>query len=217
MHYKNKIKTLFIVILLFTTVCQAQDKKAKILLDQVLSKVKSYHTIVIDFKYSLTNNKENINQEDKGNVSLKGNQYVLNFMGVTKIFDGKKTYTIIPEDQEITISKKDEDEEDAIAPSKILTFFNSGYKCTMSTSKKIKNKKIQYVKLIPLGSKDQRKEILLGIDMQTKHIYNLIETDKKGTKTILTVNSLKINPSLPKNYFTFIESKYPNYYINKLD
>jgi hypothetical protein len=36
---------------------------------------------------------------------LKGNLYYLNFMGVTKIFDGKKTYTIVPEDEEITISK----------------------------------------------------------------------------------------------------------------
>ena len=68
----------------------AQDKKAKALLDQVTSKVKSYDNITIDFKYSLQNAKENINQDSKGNVTLKGNMYVLNFMGVTKLFDGKK-------------------------------------------------------------------------------------------------------------------------------
>ena len=60
-------------------------------------------------------------------------------------------------------------------------------------------------------------EILLGIDVQTKHIYNLIEMGKKGTKTTLTVNSFKTNQPLSKNQFTFVESKYPNYYINKLD
>jgi hypothetical protein len=70
-------------------------------------------------------------------------------------------------------------------------------------------------KLIPTSSKDQRKEILLGIDVQTKHIYNLIEIEK-GTKT-LTVNSFKTNQPLSKNQFTFAESKYSNYYINKLD
>ncbi|HEX9152748.1 MAG TPA: outer membrane lipoprotein carrier protein LolA, partial [Flavobacterium sp.] len=84
---------------------QAQDKKAKDLLDQVTAKVRSYNNIVIDFKYSLNNAKENINQDSKGNVTMKGNQFVLNFMGVTKIFDGKKSYTIVPEDEEITISK----------------------------------------------------------------------------------------------------------------
>jgi hypothetical protein len=43
----------------------------------------------------------------------------------------------------------------------------------------------------PSNLKDQRKEILLGIDVQTKHIYNLIEMGKKRNKTTLTVNLLK--------------------------
>jgi outer membrane lipoprotein-sorting protein len=209
---------LTIVFLLFIGFSmQAQDKKAKDLLDQVTAKVKSYDNIVIDFKYSLNNAKENINQDSKGNVTMKNNQYVLNFMGVTKIFDGKKNYTIVPEDEEITISKVNDKDDNAITPSKMLTFFNTGYKCTMDDLKDIKGRKIQYIKLVPTNAKDQRKEILLGIDVQTKHIYNLIETGKKGTKTTLTVNSFKTNQPLSKNQFTFVESKYPNYYINKLD
>lgn len=208
---------LLAALLLFSFSIQAQDKKAKLLLDQVTAKVKSYNTIVIDFKYSLNNSRENINQDSKGNVTMKGNQYVLNFMGVTKIFDGKKTYTIVPEDEEITISTVNEKDDNAITPSKMLTFFNSGYKYSMDIVQDIKGRKIQYIKLIPTNSKDQRKEVLLGIDVQTKHIYNLIEMGKKGTKTTLTVNSFKTNQPLSKNQFTFAESKYPNYYINKLD
>ena len=211
-------KFLLIALLLFFSFSiQAQDKKAKELLDQVTAKVKSYSTIVIDFKYSLNNAKENINQDSKGNVTMKGNQYVLNFMGVTKIFDGKKTFTIVPEDEEITISKVNEKDDSAITPSKMLTFFNTGYKYNMDILQNVKGRKIQYIKLVPTSSRDQRKEVLLGIDIQTKHIYNLIEVGKKGTKTTLTVNSFKTNQPLSKNQFTFAESKYPNYYINKLD
>ena len=208
---------LIAALLFFSFSIQAQDKKAKELLDQVTAKVKSYNTIVIDFKYSLNNAKENINQDSKGNVTMKGNQYVLNFMGVTKIFDGKKTYTIVPEDEEITISKVNEKDDNAITPSKMLTFFNTGYKYNMDILQNVKGRKIQYIKLVPTNSKDQRKEVLLGIDIQTKHIYNLIEVGKKGTKTTLTVNSFKTNQPLSKNQFTFAGSKYPNYYINKLD
>ncbi|HEY6142429.1 MAG TPA: outer membrane lipoprotein carrier protein LolA [Flavobacterium sp.] len=213
------MKTYFriIAVLLFSISIQAQDKKAKDLLNQVTTIVKSYDNIVIDFKYSLSNLKENINQNSKGNVTMKGNQYVLNFMGVTKIFDGKKSYTIVPEDEEVTISTVNEKDDSAITPSKMLTFFNSGYKCTMDIVQDVKGRKIQYVKLVPLSSKDPRKEILLGIDVQTKHIYNLIETGRKGTVTTLTVNSFKTNQPLSKNQFTFVASKYPNYYINKLD
>jgi len=212
-----KKQFLIAAILLLSLSIQAQDKKAKDLLDQVTSLVKSYDNIVIDFKYSLNNAKENINQDSKGNVIMKGNQFVLNFMGVTKIFDGKKSYTIVPEDEEVTISTVNEKDNSAITPSKMLTFFNSGYKFSMDILQDIKGRKIQYIKLIPTNNKDQRKEILLGIDIQTKHIYNLIEMGKKGTKTTLTVNSFKTNQPLSKNQFTFAQSKYPNYYINKLD
>ncbi|MBN8566349.1 MAG: outer membrane lipoprotein carrier protein LolA [Flavobacteriales bacterium] len=209
---------LTIFIFLFTfQFALSQDKKAKNLLDEVTAKVESYENISIDFKYALQNTNENINQESKGSVILKKNLYYLNFMGTTKLYDGKKVYTIVPEDEEVTISKIDEKDENAITPSRLLTFFNNGYKYYWDILQDVKGRKIQYIKLVPISSKDQRKEILLGIDIQTKHIYNLIEVGKKGTKTTLTVNSFKTNQPLSKNQFTFDESKYKNYYINRID
>ncbi len=213
----NRFLTIALLLLGFSAITNAQDKKAKTLLSAVTNKIKSYDNIAIDFKYTLNNSKENINQDSKGNVTLQGNKYVLNLMGVTKIFDGKKTYTIVPEDEEITISNLNDSDEKAITPSKMLTFFNSGYKFTWDILQDIKGRKIQYIKLTPNNNRDQRKEILLGIDIQTKTIYNLIEIGKNGTKTTLTVNSFKTNQPLSKNQFTFVASKYPNYYINKLD
>ena len=208
---------LLVIVMLLPFGVQSQDKKAKALLDEVTSKIKGYDNIIIDFKYSLNNLKENINQESKGNVTMKGNMYVLNLMGVTKMFDGKKTFTINPEDEEVSISKLNEKDDNAITPSKMLTFFNTGYKFNWDILQNVKGRKIQYIKLTPNSSKDQRKEILLGIDIQTKNIYNLIEVGKNGTKTTLTVNSFKTNQPLSKNQFTFDASKYPKYYINKLD
>jgi C4-type Zn-finger protein len=80
--------------------------------------VRSYD-IVIDFKYSLNNAKENINQDSKGNDKKKTIN-MLEFYGITKIFDGKKTFTIVPED-EISISSFNE-KDDAITPKKMLIF-----------------------------------------------------------------------------------------------
>lgn len=216
---KFKIPFLFSLLfaLVFNFTANAQDAKAKALLDDVTSKVKSYSNIAIDFKYSLQNSKENINQESKGNVLLQNNNYVLNFMGITKIFDGKKVYTIVPEDEEISVSNFDEKDESAITPSKMLTFFNKGYKYSWDILQNVRGRKIQYIKLIPISSKDQRKEVLLGIDVQTKNIYNVIETGKNGTKTTIVVNSFKTNQPVSKNQFTFVKSKYPNYYINNID
>ncbi|WP_333601406.1 LolA family protein [Flavobacterium sp.] len=212
----NKILSIALFLLVSFS-SQAQDKKAKDLLDQVTAKIKSYDNITIDFKYTLNNSKENINKESKGNLLLEGNKYVLNFMGVTKIYDGKKSYTIVPEDEEVTVSSLNDGDEKAITPSKMLTFFNSGYKFYWDILQDVKGRKIQYIKLVPTSAKDQRKEILLGIDSQTKNIYTVIEMGKNGTKTTLTVNSFKTNQPLSKNQFTFVASKYPNYYINKID
>ncbi len=220
MNKTTKMKRVLqiIAILLISFNLQAQNsEKARNLLDQVSAKVKSYSNISIDFKYSLSNPKESLNQESKGSVVMQGNKYVLNFMGITKIYDGKKIYSIVPEDEEISISKADENDEDAVTPSKMLTFFNHGFKYYWDIPQNVKGRKIQYIRLVPTSSKDDRKEVFLGIDVQTKHIYNLMEIGKNGSKTTITVNSFKTNQPLSKNQFTFAESKYPNYYINKID
>ncbi|WP_413614272.1 LolA family protein [Flavobacterium sp. N1946] len=213
---KTMIALVF-ALFMWIPVTAQNSQKAKELLDDVTAKVKSYDNIVINFSYSVQNLKQNIDQESKGNVTLKGNQYVLNFMGVTKIFDGKKNYTIVPEDEEITISKHDDNDPNTLTPAKMLTFFNSGFKYSWDILQNIKGRQIQYVKLVPINPKDNRKEILLGIDAQTKNIYNLIEMNKNGSKTTIVVNSFKTNQPISKNHFTFTQSKYPNYYINNLD
>ena len=213
------MKKIFVILLALavSNTVVSQDKRAKDWLNEVTQKIKSYQNIVIDFKYSLNNTKENINQESKGNVILQGNKYVLNLMGVTKIFDGKKTYTINPEDEEVTISSIDDADSKAVTPSKMLTFFNSGYKFKWDILQNSKGRKIQFIELTPTNIKDNRKQILLGIDIQTKTIFNLIEIGKNGTKTTLIVNSFKTNQPIPQNQFIFVAAKYPKYYINKLD
>ena len=63
-----------VVLLLFSAGFSAQaqnSQKAKSLLDQVTAKVKSYDNIAIEFKYSVSNPKENLNQESKGTVGAK--------------------------------------------------------------------------------------------------------------------------------------------------
>lgn len=211
------ILSLVIFFNVFTLNAQNAEK-AKQLLNDVSAKVKSYNNISIDFKYSVSSPGGSNDRESKGNVVLEGNKYLLNFMGVTRIFDGKKVYNVVPEDEEITISSYDSQKSsNDLTPARMLTFYNSGYKYAWNIVQNLKGRKIQYVKLSPLNPKDNTKEILIGVDVQTHHIYNFIQTEKDGTRIYITINSFKTNQPLSKNHFTFTESKYPNYYINKLD
>jgi len=211
-------KIILALALIITNITFAQnDAKAKTLLNEVSSKVKGYNNIAIDFKYVLDNTAENINQETRGDVTMQGDKYKLNILGVTRIFDGKKLHTISPEDEEVTISSETEDTEGTVTPSKMLSFYEDGFTYKMDIVQNVKGRKIQYVKLSPMDSNASMKYILLGIDPETKHIYNLIEIGKNGTKTTLTVNSFKTNQPISKTLFKFDESKYKDYFINKLD
>ena len=206
------IFTLFIYAISF-----GQDTKAKALLDEVSQKAKSYENISLDFKYVLDNSAENIKQETRGDVVMQGDKYRLNILGATRIFDGKTLYSISPDDEEVTISSDVSNEDSNITPSKMLSFYEDGYTYKMDIIQDVKGRKIQYVKLTPIDSNSEIKNVLLGIDAQTKHIYNLIEVGKNGTKTTLTVNSFKTNEPISKSLFTFDKNKYKDYYINKLD
>lgn len=216
---KNKMKIFALIavfILSFGT--QAQNpEKAKALLNEVSSKVKAYDNISIDFKYVLNNASENVKQETRGDVVIDGDKYLLNILGVTRIFDGKTLYTISPEDEEVTISTDNSEEESTITPSKMLSFYEDGYTYSIDIVQDVKGRKIQYVKLTPIDTDSEIKQVLLGIDANSKHIYNLIETGKNGTQTTLTVNSFKTDQPISKSLFTFDKSKYKDYYINNLD
>ncbi|NRD24199.1 outer membrane lipoprotein carrier protein LolA [Winogradskyella litoriviva] len=213
------MKKLFVIAFLtlgFTAFAQS-DTKAETLLNEVSSKIKAYKNISLDFKYELNNTSENISQETRGDVVMQGDKYKLNILGITRIYDGKTLYTISPEDEEVTISTDNSEDESTITPSKMLSFYEDGYIFKMDIVQTVKGRKIQYVKLSPIDTNSEIKHVLLGIDATTKHIYNLIEVGKNGTKTTLTVNSFKTDQPISKTLFTFDESKYSDYYINKLD
>ncbi len=208
-------KIVFVIVTLFITNIYGQD--AKQLLNEVSSKVKSYNNIVISFKYTLNNPAENISQETRGDVTLDGDKYVLNIMGTKQMYDGKKLHVIVPEDEEINISTISDEDEDNVTPAKMLTFYEKGYTYTMDIVQNVQGRKIQFIKLIPIDSKSELKEILLGIDKQTKHIYKMILMQNNDTNITITVNNFKTNQPLSKTLFVFDESKYENYYINRLD
>jgi outer membrane lipoprotein-sorting protein len=212
-----KMKNIITILFIAMSFIGIAQNKAKDLLNEVSAKVKSYDNISIEFKYVLENASENIKQETRGDVVMQGEKYRLNILGITRLFNGKIMYSISPEDEEVTISSESDNEEDSITPSKMLSFYENGYTYVMDIVQNVKGRKVQYVKLTPIDSNSEIKHILLGIDIQTKHIYNLIQVGKNETNTILTVNSFKTNEPISKSLFTFNESKYNDYYINKLN
>ncbi len=194
---------------------QSADK-AKALLDEVYDKVGSYGNISIDFQSTLENSEANLKQETNGTLVLSGEKYLLNYMGAQQLYDGNKLYTIVPENEEVTIEDVAQG-DDSLNPSKMLTFYRTGHNYQWDILQTVGGRKIQYVKLVPIDSKAEIQSILLGIDTQTKHIYKLIQTGSNGTKTTLTVNSFRTDQPLSSTLFTFNAKKYEDqgYYISR--
>ena len=167
------------------------------------------------------NIEEDISQTNKGSFVTENDKWRFEMLGVTRIFDGQKLYSISPDDEEITISSQDPEDEATITPNKMLYFYENGYNFIMDDIRYVGNsqfrKKIQYVKLIPKDSEAEIKHILLGIDTEFNHIYEVIETGKSETITTISIIDFEFNLKLDENLFVFEEKKYIDYYINIID
>ena len=214
----KKVVVLLITIILSATAFAQGDAKSEQLLDVVSEKMNSYENIYVEFNYKLHNAEENVNQETRGNVAMKGDLYNVNFLGVNQLFDGKKVYTIISEDEEVNVSDADADDEATLTPSKFFSFYKNGFTYSWDILENMNGRKIQFVKLIPIDSNSEISSVLLGVDVKTNHIYRLIETGNNSTVTILTITKFKTDQPLSSKLFLFDEAKYKKegYLINKL-
>lgn len=204
----KKLTILITVLLISFQTFAQKSQEAKTLLDNVAKKVEGYKNIYIEFNHKLDNEEANVHQETLGNVTLKGDLYHLNYMGTEQIYDGKKTYLIIHEDEEVIIQKPSKNNDETITPSKMFSFYKKGFSYAMGDLKTIKGIKIQYVKLIPTDNKSEISNVMVGIDAKTNHIYNIIETGKNNTKTTLEIRSFKTNQPVSEKLFIFDMSKY---------
>jgi len=214
----KKIVVLLITIILSATAFAQGDIKSEQLLDVVSEKMNSYNNIYVEFNYKLHNAEENVNQVTRGNVTLKGDLYNVNFLGVNQLFDGNKVYTIISEDEEVNISDADAEDAATLTPSKFFSFYKNGFTYSWDVLENMNGRKIQFVKLIPIDSNSEISSVLLGVDVKTNHIFRLIETGNNSTVTTLTITTFKTDQPLSSKLFLFDEAKYKKegYLINKL-
>ena len=211
-----KFKNYLLLIFIGTTahIWSQSSVEAQNLLELASRQMESYDNIEFEFSYVLNNRMEQINQESSGQVTVANEKYKLNFLDAIQLFDGKALYTIVPENEEITITQAEGEDDFGLNPKELLQFYKEGYDYHWDISQRVKGKNIQFIKLIPTQEDGEILSLLVGIDTLQNHIYKLIEVGENGTVTTLTINNIKVNSSLPENFFVFNQDDYPNYYIN---
>ncbi|MEH0008423.1 MAG: outer membrane lipoprotein carrier protein LolA [Flavobacteriales bacterium] len=193
---------------------QKKAPRAKALLKAVYQKYQNQKDADIRFDWDLYDERTGVHRKSKGMILIKGNRYLLRFMGVEQLFDGTRLYTINPDDREINISKGDGG--NIFVPDRILSAYQKDYRLSWDIAQRVSGRDIQFVRLKPKHQSDTR-YILIGVDAKAKRLYRVIDVDKKGVTTELTLIAYKADQGIPEARFTFDKDEYPGYLRNYLE
>jgi len=212
----NILKNFFLVqIISIYFVLGQGHEESRLLLDKVSKNLLSKENMNFEFTYKLENSKEKITQEIEGNAQISGEKYKLNFMDIEQIYDGYRTYTIVPENEEINIESGDGNSDLMIKPTNLITFYTNGYGYEWDIKQRVLGRTIQYVKLLPIKEDSDVKYLLIGVDINNLNLFKIIEIGKNGTNTTLKIKNQSYNIILPKNHFNFNPELYKDYFINE--
>lgn len=208
---------LFVAFLSVASFGQAQqrDPKAKVLLDRVANKMRSYKTMEINFAFSLYNAKARVNEKHDGKIYIKGSKYHLNMMGSETFFNGQTQWTYLREANEVNVTNAADQEGQMINPARIFTIYQKGYNYRMGGTHKWGGRTITQVMLTPVKVKDFTK-IFLDIDAAKSQLVHAIMYSKDGNQYNLLMKGLKANQNYPDSFFQFDKKKYPKASINDM-
>ena len=203
-------KTLLAAILLvLVKVTFAQyDPKALEILEAMGEKYKSIPTYEANFSYALTNDVENIKEEFKGKLTVKGDKYRISLPEQEVINNGVTVWTYLPEVKEVNIDNYDKNSGD-INPLKIYEIYQKDFKYLYIQDKTENGVAVEEVDLVPENKDAQYFKIKLLIKKKEKVIQSLTMFDKGGNRYEYTITKFVPNANVPDSYFTFDAKKHP--------
>ena len=182
---KIAIHIITFTLLIINGVTKAQNSGEQYL-DRVYKRVSEAPAIQISFSYRLQNKEAGVNQTTEGELYLSGIQYHLTLFETTQLFDGEKTYTIIPDNEEVMISTYSSNNEGGLDPSSLFSFYKEGYRIEL---KEVTSENQAFIQLFPIDSSSEISEIIAQVDLNTDQLISLSQIGLNETQTILVVES----------------------------
>ncbi len=196
----------------------AQDKQAQAILDEMSSKYRKISAYRAKFKYELRNNTNGKVETMEGTITVKGNKYHLK-LNSQEIFNNEKTtWTYIPDEKEVVVSKSDDNE--ALSPSKIYQIYRSGFKYAFFGEEKVGNALCYVIVLEPEDGSRKKYNFVqcrLFIDKVSKTLKRWEITEIGNlSKTTVTINDFVVDNKIKDAEFVFDKTKYPGVRIEEL-
>ena len=186
------------------------DTKAREILDAMSAKYKNIPAYKAKFSTSLINEVEGVNETFSGEITVKGDKYILTTDDQIVINDGTSVWTYLPDANEVNIDVYDPD-EDEITPSSIFDEYKNGYKYIWMETATQEGVLCDVIELIPNNTQNsQFFKIKMLISTKDKTLKKWTMFEKSGNQHVYVISDFKGNVSIADTAFKFDSSKYPD-------
>ena len=190
-------------------IAQPSDPAAKIILDGVSNKFRTFSTVQAGFTYEVENAAGKSLSNKTGTIVMKGTKYRVSFSGQEIFCNGITIWNYDKSANEVTISKLDAS-SGMITPQKLFTnFYDKDFRYILNGEKKIGTKTVQEIEMTPLDKSKPFHKVYVQVDKSAKTIYSTRVLENAGNRYIYTVNTMKTNTPVADSEFVFDKSKYP--------
>jgi len=206
----KKIIILITASLLSVSSFGQKDPAAKVILDKLSEITKSHQSIQVDFKIDYKNLKDNMFNSSEGSITMRGDKYYLNFMGVETFFDGKTQWSYIKEVNEVNIIQPEPNDEDIFNnPKRLFTIYEDDFKY-QHIDDMVENK-VNYsiIDLYPEDVDEDFSRIRLQINTDKYFLSSATIFGKDGSHYSVSINKYNTSLKPDESVFTFNEKKYP--------
>lgn len=204
-----KILSSFLVLLLISVSSFAQyDPKALQILEAMSNKYKAISAFEANIAYTLINEVENISEEFKGKITVKGDKFRLSLPEQEVINNGSTIWTYLPAAKEVNIDNYDPGSED-VNPSKIYDIYKKGFKYLYLQDRSEDGVLCEEIDLVPEKKDAQFFKIKMLISKKDKSIQSWTMFDKGGNKYKYTIAKFNPNVKVEDSFFSFDPKKYP--------
>lgn len=182
---------------------------AKVILDNVSAKFKTYKTVTANFTLTIANGTDNVQGSKKGIVYMSGSKYRVSVSGQEIYSDGDNIWTYDKSANEVQITKLDPD-ANTITPQKMFTnFYDKDFLYKLNGETKKGGKTIQEIELTPVDKTKAFFKVLVEIDKVSKNIVSTKVYEKNGNRYVYSIASMKVNGQIPDSMFVFNAKDYP--------
>ncbi|RDC63499.1 LolA family protein [Adhaeribacter pallidiroseus] len=201
--------TLFVFIIAVSVVqlAQAQDPKARQILDAMSKKYQSMKVFRADFNQTLENTSSKTKENVEGEITVMGNKFRLKTEDQEIINNGNTIWTYIKSENEVNISENDPEDE-GMTPNKIFTMYKKGYKSAYVEEAKVDGELCDVIELSPEDRNDPVFKVRLNISKKDKSLKSWVMFRNNGNRYTYSITDFTPNPNVDNNYFAFDKTKF---------